>query len=215
MLQALLIEGERREQLTWPDDRQRWENSKHGVLWLDAQGLAAGEMEALGADLGLSPRVVRACVHPEHRARVKEFRDHLLLVLNAVGRGASENGPPAPVTDLGRWRTLELNVVIGGRFLLTVHPESVPAISSLWQRYAKNGEGKHSLEYLLYSLIEAVTSGYYVVLDRIDRHVDEAETAIFKGSVSQRVVDRLFQLKKHILYLRRVLGPQRDALGAL
>jgi magnesium transporter len=60
-----------------------------------------------------------------------------------------------------------------------------------------------------------VVAGYYVVLDRLDTYIDDAETSIFGGEISRQVLDRIFALKKHILYLRRVLGPQRDALGAL
>jgi magnesium transporter len=211
MLQALLIEGEHRTQIEWPRELQRWVESD-GILWLDLQGPVPAEVEELGRQFALHPTVVRACTHPEHRARIREFREHFLLVLNAVGRGVSENGNPA---DIGRWRTLELNVVIGRRFMLTVHPENVPAVSALFQRLVKAGEGRATIEYLLYSLCEAVATGYYVVLDRIDRLVDHAETMIFKGDANQPVVDQLFRLKRHILYLRRVLAPQRDAIGAL
>jgi magnesium transporter len=211
-MQALLIEGDRRTQLDWPAEKNRW-TSGEGILWLDCHGCQADVMEPLGAELGLHPLVVRACLHPEHRARIKEYKDHLLLVLNAVGRGVSEE--KTPIAEVGRWRTLELNVVVGKRFILTVHPETVPAVSALYSRYSKEGEGRPTLEYLLYSLCESVTNGYYVVLDRLDRYIDEAENLIFKGQVHQGVVDRLFSLKRHVLYLRRVLGPQRDALGAL
>jgi magnesium transporter len=214
MRQALLMEGERRTDIEWPRDRQRWDTGE-GVLWLDVVGASEAEIEVLGKEFGLHPMAVRACIHPEHRARIKEFKEHFLLVLNAVGRvGASAESERIPA-GIGRWRTLELNVVVGRRYMLTVHPETVPAISALFTRMAKEGEGRPTLEYLLYGLCEAVTSGYYVLLDRVDKYVDEAESLIFKGDVTHKVVDRLFSLKRHILYLRRVLGPQRDSLGAL
>lgn len=211
MMQALLIEGDRRTRLVWPTDRERWASGT-GVLWLDVNGATSEEIEALGADLGWHTTVVRACQQPEYRARLKEFPGHFLLVLNAVGRGGSEGGmgPRA-----ARWRTLELNIVVSERLMVTVHPEIVPAVTMLFRRYSKEGEGKPGLDYMLYMLCESVAGGYYSLLDRIDKHIDEAETQIFHGKVGQTVVDRLFTLKRHILYLRRVLGPQRDALGAL
>jgi magnesium transporter len=214
MRQALLIEGDRRTEIEWPRDRERWENGQ-GILWLDVGAADSAELEQLGRDFGLHPLVVRACIHPEHRARIKEFKDHLLLVLNAVGRVAGGGEGERIPGGIGRWRTLELDVVVGRRFMLTVHPESVPAVTALFIRVGREGEGRPTLEYLLFGLSEAVTSGYYVVLDRIDKYIDDAESLIFKGDVTGKVVDRLFGLKRHILYLRRVLGPQRDALGAL
>ncbi|MDF2630866.1 MAG: corA [Symbiobacteriaceae bacterium] len=209
MLQALWIRGEQRTVINWPEDRAKWDSGE-GILWLDLQAPSQEAMQELAAELELHPMVVRACLHPEHRGRIREFTSQMLLVLNAVGRG-SESGK----VDVGRWRTLELNVIVGRRFMLTVHPEMVPAVSSLFARWKKAGEGKPSLEYLLFALCDSVVSGYYVVLDRLDKYIDDAETAIFAGGISQPILDRIFALKKHILYLRRVLGPQRDALGAL
>lgn len=210
MLQVLWIKGDHRTAINWPEDREKWAAGE-GILWLDLQAPSAQAMQDLAAELDLHPMVVRACLHPESRGRVKEFQNQILLVLNAVGRG-SEGGSRS---EVGRWRTLELNVIVGRRYVLTVHPDFVPAVGALFSRYKKAGEGKATLEYLLFSLCDSVVSGYYVVLDRLDKYLDDAESAIFAGDVSRPVLDRIFALKKHILYLRRVLGPQRDALGAL
>ncbi|MGE5676009.1 MAG: magnesium/cobalt transporter CorA [Mycobacterium leprae] len=211
MFQAILITGEQRQAAAWPEAKARWQSGE-ALLWLDVTAATPEEIAALGEELGLHPIVVRACLHPEHRSRLKEYKEHFLLVLNAVGRTAKEG---SSTSELGRWRTLELNVVIGRRFMLTVHPEPIPALSTYFNRYLEQGEGRPTLEYLLYSLCEAVMLGYYAVLDRIDRYIDESEERIFHGDPSRPDVDRLFTLKRHILYLRRVLGPQRDALGAL
>ncbi|HWI63333.1 MAG TPA: magnesium transporter CorA family protein, partial [Symbiobacteriaceae bacterium] len=211
MLQALWINGDQRTVVNSREDRQAWAQGE-GILWLDLQAPSAEAMNELAEELSLHPMVVRACLHPEHRGRIKEFAHQMLLVLNAVGRGSDAG---AKRVDVGRWRTLELNVIVGQRYILTVHPEFVPAVGALWARLKRAGEGKPTLGFLLFSLCDAVVSGYYVVLDRLDAYIDDAENSIFAGEVSRQVLDRIFALKKHILYLRRVLGPQRDALGAL
>lgn len=211
MMQALWLQPNQREVIDWPKQLPGAE----GVLWLDLQGASAEELEVVAHAYNLHPSVVRACLHPEHRAKLKEFPGHLLLVLGALGRGSSEAKQGDPIPELRRWRTLELDVIITERAIITVHPEPVPAVSALWQRMAKAGEGRPAIDYLVYALAEAVTSGYYVLLDRIDKHIDAMETQIFAGQTSQALVDRLFTLKRHILQLRRTLAPQRDALSAL
>lgn len=211
MIQALLVEGESRKPMAWAEARREWEQAAGSVLWVDASALSEDEMNQLAAAFGLHPTVVRACLHPEHRPRLREYRNHLLLVLNGVGRGAADQ---RTTSELGRWRALELNVVIGPRFLLTVHPEPVPAVASVWQRWVKAEEGRPTIEYLLYSICETVLMGFYAVLDRIDLDIDEVEDRILEAATTG-LVDHIFALKRHVLYLRRVLGPQRDALGAL
>lgn len=211
MIQALLIQGDRRTPIAWPLEKSKWAVGG-GIIWLDLQAPTRQEMEQVAQELDLHPSVVRACLHSEHRARLREFKDHILLVLNAVGRGVSEKGSPG---ELGRWRTLELNVIVGQRYMVTAHPDTISAVTLLFQRYSKHGEGKPATEWLLYTLVESVTAGYHIVLDRADKQMEACENAIFQGGAGQEVVDRLFALKRHVLYLRRVLGPQRDALGAL
>ncbi|HEY3365700.1 MAG TPA: magnesium/cobalt transporter CorA [Symbiobacteriaceae bacterium] len=210
MIQALLIHGENRSTLPWPEARQTWAQAG-GVLWVDVSPPTEAEIGQLATDLGLHPMVARACLHPEHRPRLREFKNHLLLVLNAVGRNGGE---ARSNSDLGRWRMLELNVIIGQHFLVTVHPDTVPAVSTLWQRWTQTDEGRPTVEYLLYSIGESVLSGYYLLLDRVDKDIDQVEDLILTGE-TVGLVDRLFGLKRHMLYLRRVLGPQRDALGGL
>lgn len=211
MIQALLLDGDQRTLIAWPAEKDRWLSSA-GVVWIDVQAPSPAEMEGVAADLGLSPIVVKACLNSEHRARLKELKGHLLLVLNGVGRGPSESGHPS---DLSRWRALELNIVAGERFVVTVHPHVVTSVSLLFQRWVREGEGRAQVSHLLHSIAESVTLGYYVLLDRIDLKIDEVENAIFAGNPGPHITGRLFVLKKHVLYLRRVLGPQRDALGAL
>jgi magnesium transporter len=214
-MQALWIGHEQRQIIDWPAATVEGE----GLLWLDLQSPTPADMDLLAKTFHLHPTVVRACLHPEHRAKIKEFPGHIFLVLNAVARGLSASGAQNPpgdaVQELKRWRTQELDVILTERAMITIHPEPVPAVSALWHRMAKAGEGRPALDYLVYSLSEAVTSGYYVMLDRIDQQIDEMETQIFAGETSRGLVDRLFTLKRQILSVRKVLAPQRDALSAL
>ncbi|HLO04261.1 MAG TPA: magnesium transporter CorA family protein, partial [Symbiobacteriaceae bacterium] len=211
MKQALWLQPNQRQVIDWPTQMPGTE----GVLWLNLQGPTPAELEEVAKVYDLHPAVVRACLHPEHRAKLKEFPGHLFLVLGALGRGTSDAKQADSIPELRRWRTLELDLIITERVLITVHPEPVPAVAALWQRLAKAGEGRPAVDYLVYALAEAVTSGYFVLLDRIDQHIDGMETQIFAGETSQALVDRLFTLKRHILNLRRTLAPQRDALSAL
>lgn len=214
-MQALWLQRDQRQVIDWPAVAVEGE----GVLWLDLQSPTQEEMDLLAKTYHLHPTVVRACLHPEHRPKIKEFPGHLFLVMNSVARGASEGGPKKtagdPVQELKRWRAQELDVILTERVMITVHPEPVPAVSALWQRMAKAGEGRPALDYLIYSLSEAVTAGYYVMLDRIDHQIDEMETQIFEGETSRGLVDRLFTLKRQILSVRKTLAPQRDAFSAL
>lgn len=211
MLQALCIQEGTPRQAEWPGVLQAWREGG-GLLWVDVVEPTAEQMEELRREFGLSPFVVRACLHPEHRPKLKEFRDHFILVLNAVARGVSENGQQ---TELSRWRAHELNIIAGQGFVLTIHPFPIAAVSQLFGRYLREQEGRPQVDQLVFAIADAVTAGYYLLLDRMDRAIEELEKAVFLGKPGGRTVDRLLDLKKHLVYLRRTLGPQRDAIGTM
>jgi magnesium transporter len=210
-MQALWLQQNQRQVIDWP--REQPPAGEEGVLWLDLQTPTPEEVQRVAAAFHLHPAVVRGCLQPERRAKLKEYGDQLFLVLQAPARGTAQEGDA--LREIDRWHTVELNVVVLDRCLITLHPDPVPAVAVLWQRLARAGEGRATLDYLLYSLCEAVTSGYYVLLDRIDEQIDTMENKIFSGGTSKQLVDRLFGLKRHILQLRRTLGPQRDAISSL
>lgn len=211
MFQALWIQEGAPRQAAWPGVLEAWRHGG-GLLWVDLAEPTPEQMETLRQEFGLSPFVVRACLHTEHRPKLKEFRDHFILVMNAVGRGASESGQQ---TELGRWRAHELNIIAGQGFVLTVHHHPIAAVSQLFGRYLHEQEGRPQVDQLVFAIADAVTAGYYVLLDRLDRAIEGLEQSVFLGRPGDRTVDRLLDLKKHVVYLRRILGPQRDAIGTM
>lgn len=211
MLQALWIQEGAPVQAEWPGVLQAWREGG-GLLWVDLNEPTPEQMEELRREFGLSPFVVRACLHHEHRPKLKEFRDHFILVLNAVARGASENGQQ---TEMSRWRAHELNIIAGPGFVLTVHQYPIAAVSQIFGRYLREQEGRPQVDQLVFAIADAVTAGYYLLLDRMDRAIEELEQSVFLGMPGGKTIDRLLDLKKHLVYLRRTLGPQRDAIGTM
>ena len=67
---------------------------------------------------------------------------------------------------------------------------------------------------LLYSLLDTVVDGYFPVIDSLVDRIEDLEEQIFER-FNQGAIQDVFNLKKDMLALRKVLAPERDVLNVL
>jgi Mg2+ and Co2+ transporter CorA len=71
-----------------------------------------------------------------------------------------------------------------------------------------------SIGVLLYSLLDTIVDGYFPVIDGLVDKVEDLEEQIFER-YNQQAIESIFNLKKDLLALRKVLAPERDVLNVL
>jgi magnesium transporter len=73
---------------------------------------------------------------------------------------------------------------------------------------------KYGADHLLYRLADEVVASYMPVVEEIDEAVDMIEDQIFNRPTPY-TLERIFNLKRAALHLRRIIGPQREVLNKL
>jgi Mg2+ and Co2+ transporter CorA len=81
-------------------------------------------------------------------------------------------------------------------------------------RAANAREQVNDIGILLYSLLDTIVDDYFPVIDGIVDRVEDLEEQIFER-YSQGAIESIFNLKKDLLALRKVLAPERDVLNVL
>jgi magnesium transporter len=67
---------------------------------------------------------------------------------------------------------------------------------------------------LLYSLLDSMIDVYFPLVDQIGDAVDEVQDAIF-AQADRRALQRLSELRRTLLRVRRVLAPEREVVNTL
>lgn len=169
--------------------------------WIDLVAPGEQAVEAAAAELGLHPLVAEDIVERNQRSKIEQVDDHLHLVLF----GLLFAGQPIAT---------EIDIVLGRRFLLTVHdpdwdPTALPAL--------RLGPG-HLLErgpdFLLHAIVDGIVDAYFPVLDRIDDDIDGLQDAVIERPTAW-TLQRLFALKRELITLRRAVAPAREILNQL
>jgi len=62
--------------------------------------------------------------------------------------------------------------------------------------------------------LESLADGYYPIVDKFDKRVDEMEAELFKDPTT-KTFNQIYRLKNDTMFLRRTIGPQVDVFSIL
>lgn len=202
VIKALILHKDKAMEVSQWDsiERARQDGEPH---WLDICAPTDEDLERLRRIYAFHPLAIQDCRDLSQRAKVKEY-DGFCFVVTPMIRA-----------DSPRVAAVELDVFLGSSFLVTVHREPSTVIDRLWTAERKNCDSlRRGTDFLLYQNLDALVDDYFPALDRLDSRIAFAEREIF-GRSGQRIIDSLLRLKREVLFLRRILGPLREAVSAL
>jgi magnesium transporter len=188
------------------------------LIWLDLADPSEDELKLIAEEFNLHPLAMEDAGKGNQRPKIDDYETFYFMVVFALEQieEPGRDGRPVPT---GRFRIQEVDLFIGERFLITVHRAQLPFLEDMRERWRKNSQAiNEGIGVLVYTLLDGVVDAYFPVLDSIIERVEELEEVLFTGVVHQgRTYDMrsLFQIKRDLLNLRRVIAPERDALLVL
>lgn len=178
-----------------------------GVLrWVDLRSQDEPQLGLLRERFDFHPLAIEDCAHLDQRPKLEEFRDHVFLVT----QGFACQGQRVEELELQ-----ELHAFLGDRFLVTVHLGDIQPLEQVWRRLA--GEPAliaRGLDFVYYLIADGIVDDTFPILDLVADELEELEDSVL-ASPRRRDLQRIFELKHHLVAMRKVLSPQRDVLGLL
>ena len=136
--------------------------------------------------------------------RIEPYKDYLYLVLHGIDvkKGGS------------RFATRDIDFFLGPNYLVTVHDGHSRSITRLRDICDQNvrilGQGPVGL---LHRIIDALVDHYRPVMEEFEKRIMTLEELSFQAH--DTLVRQVLKLKRDLASMRRVLIPQRDAIGRL
>ncbi|MBN9686294.1 MULTISPECIES: magnesium transporter CorA family protein [unclassified Corallococcus] len=177
-----------------------------GPKWIDVLEPDAEVMGRLAERFQLHRLAVEDCLHLDQRPKLEEYPHHQFIVMQGFSCGSD-------VTEL----TLhEQHYFLAQDWLISVHALRLPGHDAILRRVKDDPAGTlgRGVDVILYLLADALVDAQFPIMDDFGDRLDDLEDAIFADPDPEHL-QRIFQLKRALVTLRRVLSPQRDVVGML
>jgi magnesium transporter len=186
------------------------------LRWIDLQGDASeGQgLERLRAEFAFHPLAIEDCRVFDQRPKLEEYRDHLFLVTQSF---ASPDAPTSGATSVSSCdlRLYELHAFLGKDYLVTVHTGEIPAVEQVRERVIGNSSLlERGVDFVYYLIASRLVEANFPILDAITDELEEVEDRVL-STPDRRDLGRIFELKRRLVLMRKVLSPQRDTMVML
>lgn len=193
--------------LTVQEDPAQLGPPPEGTLrWLDLAAEGDDMLDRLRTGFDFHPLAIEDCQQFDQRPKLEEYQDHLFLVTQ---------GFSCPSEHLSKLALHELHAFLGSNYLVTVHADPLAVINEVWQRVASNSKVlERGVDFVYYLIASRMVDSNQPILDRITDQLEELEDGVL-GRPNKSDLARIFELKRHLITLRKVLSPQRDMIAML
>jgi magnesium transporter len=171
------------------------------AIWVDLTSPTQAMALKVGLALDLQPLIVEDVLEGNQRAKI-EITDGLIQIILFN------------LTYTDRVIASELDFVLGNGFLLTVHDASWDPRAT---NHLRSGPGpvlRHGPDHLLWALADAIVDGYFPFADRLGDAIDDVQDEVVR-TASRETVERVFELKRELIEVRRAVGPVREVFNQL
>lgn len=169
-----------------------------GWVWIDVTTSDFDVISAVGSELGFDPLSIDDVV-TDMLPKIDIFEEYLYLVAHGLR-----------FTD-DRIGTVEFDMFIGSRFLVTFRPDDVHGFDRVLEQIeAGHASTIDSPAALAARILEIGSRRFLALIDALDERIEELEARAMRAD--NAVIGAAQALRRDVIVLRRVFGPQRDVL---
>jgi magnesium transporter len=180
---------------------------KPTVTWVNVDGVHNVPMlEKLGECFGLHRLVLEDILNTDQRPKMEDYEEYIYIVFKMISNGKG-NGV---ITE-------QTSVILGKNFVLSFQEGAEGDVFSTIRDRLRNNKGrirKMGADYLAYSLLDAVVDNYFVVLEKMGEKIEALETELIEDP-TQQTVQKIYQLKRELIFLHNAVWPLREAVSSL
>lgn len=179
-------------------------SDERNLIWVDIEDPSDEDIEVLLEVFELHALTVEDCIMPNVRPKLEDFERYLFIIMQGIRRDENR-----------KLRPMELDVILGKNFLITVRSERIRSLDDVCLRVERKSPIiKRGPDFLFYAIAEALMDSYFPFIDEVEASVDTLETRMLSGSTDD-IVRELLGVYHEITALRRTLAPHRDILSQL
>ena len=172
-------------------------------------GREAVDLAAVAEAVGIDDRLVTTLASERGRADLTQHPEYIHLILESMEAPASSATGEAPLEPL------EIDLVAGRNWVVTVHSKPIPALERIDELTAGDTRfGALDAAGFLAAIVDEVLAGYLGLAEAIEREIDQLDEQALRTKPGDDILARIVSLRRRIGEIRRTLTPHRVAFAA-
>ncbi len=177
------------------------------ISWINIDGIHdMVSIEQIGKCYKIHPLVLEDIVNTEQRPKIEDFGTYCYVVLKML-----------TFDDVkGRVVSEQVSLILGQNHVISFQ-ETIGDIFDPVRERIRQHKGmirEMGADYLLYTLLDAVVDGYFVILEKMGERLEGLEEEVIKDPEPQ-LLQRIHGVKSQMGLLRRSVWPLREVIGGL
>ena len=181
-------------------------------LWVDLEKPSTEEAKRiLEGIFHFHPLSIEDCIGISSAPKVEEyqpkegdrFSPYLFMVIHAVDYSRKD----------GVFATSELNFFLGKNFLVTYHDVPLKSIQATEERCLRGTMHiARAPDRVAHTLLDGIVENYKPALEELSLEIAALEDQVVENP-TKKTLNKLIKIKKEVLHLRQIIGPQREVLA--
>jgi magnesium transporter len=183
----------------------QWLDPASGAtFWVDIAGIDEAGGKILADAFHFHPLAVEDALSVTQYPKFETYPGYLYVVLHGIDFKASRH----------QFATRDVDFFLGPNYLVTVHDGDSRSIAKLRDVCERHVHVlKEGPVALMHRIVDQMVDNYRPTMEALEEQIDNLEEEAFYGRGN--LVRRVLSLKRDLASMRRILIPQRDAVGRL
>ena len=173
-------------------------------IWIGLHEPTEELVRKIQAEFGLHDLAVEDALRAHQRPKIEEYGDSIFVVLRTarLSEGKIEFG--------------ETHIFVGRRYLVSIrHGASLPYSEVRARCEAAPSQLRKGPGFVLYALMDFVVDHYFPIVDALEDLLEELEEEIFAGGAARPTAQRIYDLKRDLVGVKRAVSPLMEVCNHL
>jgi magnesium transporter len=175
-------------------------------VWLDLHDPAPGLLQQIQKEFGLHDLAIEDAQVAHQRPKLEQYGDSIFVVLR----------PAILSPDQQRVQLGETHLFVGPSYVVSIRHGATPSYAAVRARCESTpallakGPG-----FVLYAVMDFIVDQYFPLLDTLGNQLEGLEEEIFSESFDRQTIQRIYDLKRNLLEVKRAVSPLVDVSNRL
>ena len=172
-------------------------------FWIDVTNPTEVELHELAIKYSLHPNAVEDCLEPDHLPKYEEMDNSIFIVTRVYDSNQTTDA------DTIQEVTRKISIFLVADKIITVHRSEQPLLKEIQKKHIDTNKCNDRHQLLLYILNSSILT-FESPADKLATEIDFYESRIFLRKKLPNLLKNLYQIKRKVSVIRRILMISTD-----